>query len=179
MTEYLLISTSVFAAVVLVVFLVRRAPADRVSCTELLTLDAELVEMPPDRDSTELLSRLFSSEDDQFIASCSDLGLTRLFREERTRLALHWIARNKMWAVAIMRRHREASRAATDIQVAAELRLFLGYLRLVCTCDLLSLFVWTFGPERFRALAGQTNAIHQGMRVLRDLEVRSAHRAST
>jgi hypothetical protein len=178
-TEYLLISTSLMAAVVLVVFLIRRGPADRVSSTELLTLEAGLVEMLPDRDSAELLRRLFSSEDDQFIAGCSDRGLARLFRKERTRLALHWIARNKLWAATIMRRHREASRAATDIQVAAELRLFLSYLRLVCTCDLLSLFVWTFGPERFRELAGQTNAIHQGMRVLRDLEGRSAHRAST
>lgn len=115
------------------------------------------------------LKGIFSSEDRQFISAEGDKPVCKLFRRERRRLALRWIERQKYQSVSIMRRHREASGRAADLQPAREATLFLRYCQLRCMFEVLAVLVWLVGPEGLRGLAERADRVLHGIENLKAL----------
>jgi hypothetical protein len=107
----------------------------------------------------QVLSRVFSVEDEEFVASLKSLELQKLMAQERKKLALRWVVRKSMEARRIMQEHTQASRTARDLQISGELQLVARYLGLRALCGLLFILVMTFGPAGRHRLAAEADAL--------------------
>ena len=169
--EYILISTAVAGIVLFVAFFLHSAREAREEYPGTGVTRFEPGDFWSDagRSASAALSGIFSSEDEQFIASEAGKQVNALFRRERKRLALRWIERQKQEASGIMSRHRDASRRAADLQPANEVKLFLRYARLKVTFEFLAVSVWMVGPQRLRGLAEEANAVFHGIQNVKTL----------
>jgi hypothetical protein len=164
--EYILIGTAVAGVSLFVVFFLRAVEEARQE-DSLAARSGAGPEIEEGLGTTpELVSSIFSREDEEFIRSERDPLLAKLFRKERKRLALRWVERRKVDAAAIMRRHRQAARSAADLQPSAEVALMLRHAKLRLTCQLLSISVWMIGPQGLQGLTGRANAILQSVQNL-------------
>jgi len=169
--EYLLVSTAVAGTVLFVAFFLRSAREARELCQGSGGAEPETGEFWSDRarSAAAAVSGIFSSEDERFVSNEAGKQVSGLFRRERKKLALRWIERQKREAAAVMSRHREEARLATDLQPANELKLFFRYVRLRLTFGFLAVSVWLVGPQRLRGLAEKANAVFHGMRNVKTL----------
>ena len=103
--------------------------------------------------SEEIVSRIFSAEDLKFVLGIESPRLDRLFRRERTAVALHWVQETSAFISLIMRRHLEASRMRADLEIATEARIFAQYARLKLYCGILFVFIGLLGPQRLAGTA--------------------------
>ena len=103
--------------------------------------------------SAEIVSRIFSAEDLKFVSGIESPRLDRLFRRERTAVALHWVQETSAFISLIMRRHLEASRMRADLETATEAKIFLQYARLKLYCGILFLLIGLVGPQRLAGTA--------------------------
>ena len=103
--------------------------------------------------SLEIVSQIFSAPDSKFISGLESPGLENLFRRERTTVALHWVHETSAFIDKIMRRHLEASRLSTDLEIAVEGRIFLQYARLKLYCGILFVLIGLLGPQRLAGAA--------------------------
>ena len=103
--------------------------------------------------SAEIVSQIFSAADSKFISGLESPGLENLFRRERTAVALHWVQETSALISNIMRRHLEASRVSTDLEIATEARIFLQYARLKLYCGILFVLIGLLGPQRLAGTA--------------------------
>jgi len=169
--EYILISTAVAGIVLFVAFFLHSAREAREEYPGTGVTRFEPGDFWSDagRSASAALSGIFSSEDEQFIASEAGKQVNALFRRERKRLALRWIERQKREAAGIMSRHRDASRRAADLLPSNEVKLFVRYARLRLTFEFLAVSVWLVGPQRLRGLAEDANAVFHGMQNAKTL----------
>ena len=103
--------------------------------------------------SAEIVSRIFSAEDLKFISGIESPRLHRLFRRERTAVALRWVQETSAFISLIMRRHLEAARVRADLEAATEVKIFLQYARLKLYCGILFLLIGLVGPQRMAGAA--------------------------
>jgi hypothetical protein len=103
--------------------------------------------------SAEIVSRIFSAEDLKFISGIESPRLHRLFRRERTAVALRWVQETSAFISLIMRRHLEATRMRGDLETATEVKIFLQYARLKLYCGILFLLIGLVGPQRLAGTA--------------------------
>lgn len=103
--------------------------------------------------SAEIVSRIFSPEDLKFVSGIESPRLDRLFRRERTAVALRWVQETSAFISSIMRRHLEASRMRADLEIATEARIFLQYARLKLDCGILFVLIGLLGPQRLAGTA--------------------------
>ena len=96
--------------------------------------------------SLELGTRIFSSQDCDFVAAETAADFQRRFREERTVLALAWLKQLGGEINHLMRGHLKAARTAPDIRSADELRLGIEYLLFQIANASLRCMVWMYGP---------------------------------
>jgi hypothetical protein len=101
----------------------------------------------------ELVLRIFSPKDREFIRLTRSPRLQRLYREERRRVALHWVRLMSREMSTIMRRHRLNSRHSQNVNVAAEAKLFGQYMELRFLCAGLVFLIQLFGPHALVDLA--------------------------
>ncbi len=113
--------------------------------------------LPP----AELAVRIFSPRDSEFIALTRSPRLQRLYVTERRRVASHWIRQTSREVSRIMRQHRLSSRLSTNLNVAAEARLFFQYVELRLLCGMLLLSIQLFGPHALASLASQAGMLYQ------------------
>ena len=103
--------------------------------------------------SAEIVSRIFSAEDLKFVSGVESPRLDRLFRRERTAVALQWVQETSAFISLIMRRHLEASRVRADLEIATEVRIFAQYARLKLYCGILFVLIGLLGPQRLAGTA--------------------------
>jgi hypothetical protein len=103
--------------------------------------------------SAEIASRIFSPEDLKFVSGIESPRMDRLFRRERTAVALQWVQETSGFISLIMRRHLEATRVRADLETATEARIFLQYVRLKLYCGILFLLIGLVGPQRLAGTA--------------------------
>jgi hypothetical protein len=131
--------------------------------------------LPP----AELATLIFSRSDREFILHTGSARLQRLYRSERRRLAAQWVRRTSREVRRIMREHRLASRAASDLNAITEMRLFFQYLELRLLCSSLLLLIHLFGPHALADLASQTGQLCQHIgRVLDNVAPANAMNSS-
>jgi len=107
----------------------------------------------------QFVERIFSSRDADFVALSHSSELSRLFLEERRTLALFWVAQTSLGIRQIMHKHAEASRAASDLDLRTEFRLFARYVELRSLCFSLTFLLHLVGPQNLRSLAVRTGKL--------------------
>jgi hypothetical protein len=119
----------------------------------------------------EIVSQIFSADDLEFISGLESPGLQRLFRRERTAVALHWVRETSTIIRRIMRRHLRASRLSADLEIATEARVFLKYTQLKLICGILYVFIVAVGPQGLASTVRPVQWLTQSIReVLREFE---------
>jgi hypothetical protein len=113
--------------------------------------------LPP----VELAARIFSQQDKEFIVQIDSPGLQQLYREERRRVALHWVKRTSRQVSQVMRRHRLSSRESANLNAAMETRLFFQYIELRFLCAALLLMIQLLGPHALVNLAAHAGELYQ------------------
>jgi hypothetical protein len=103
--------------------------------------------------SPEIVSQIFSADDLKFVLGFESPSLEKLFRRERTFVALHWLRETSTIISGILRRHLNASRLSADIEISLEARIFLRYAWLKLNCGILFLLIGAFGPQRLAGTA--------------------------
>ena len=124
--------------------------------------------LPP----SQLISRIFSREDQQFISQLRSPQLQRIYQVERQKVALYWVRRTSHEIGRIMLNHRLTSRRSQDLVVANEAKLLFKYLELRLICGLLIFLIGIFGPHALNDLASHANDLYQSIgRALPDAVV--------
>lgn len=122
----------------------------------LLDDDTALDPCPP-----EIVARIFSSEDWEFVTATKSLQLEKLFRRERKRVALAWVHQTSTSIRRIMREHTQATRQSQDLHIATETKVVLLYAQLMFLCGALFLAIQSAGPQRVRGLAVYADTLSQ------------------
>jgi hypothetical protein len=109
----------------------------------------------------ELVLRIFSPKDREFIGLTHSPRLQRLYQEERRKVALHWVRRTSREVSAIMLRHRLNSRYSQNVNVVAETKLVGQYLELRFLCGVLLFLIQLFGPHALADLATYAGKLYE------------------
>ncbi len=92
---------------------------------------------PQEQFSGELVLRLFSREDSEFIARQGSTALNRIFRRERKAVALHWIRGISADISRTMREHLKSASRSANLKVSSELQMVARFLAFRLVCGLL------------------------------------------
>jgi hypothetical protein len=111
--------------------------------------------------SLELVLRIFSPEDREFVLQMHSPRLQRIYQEERRKIALHWVRKTSREVGRIMRTHRLIARLSHNLDALAEAKLLWQYLELRFICGLLVLLIETFGPHALHDLASYAGELSQ------------------
>lgn len=129
-------------------------------------VSAEVPERSPDEHHSnllplELVVRIFSKEDREFILQMRSPRLQQLYKVERRKVALHWVRRTSCEVSKIMRTHRLISRQSHDLGAAVEANLLFQYVQLRMLFGLLVLLIQTIGPHALNDLAAHAGELYQ------------------
>jgi hypothetical protein len=111
----------------------------------------------------QLVVRIFSREDRDFIWRTGSVRLQQLYRKERQRLALGWVHTTSRDIAKIMRVHRLRSRHSPNLDAGAEAKLMFEYLWLRLLCALLAQLIRALGPHALGDFAAYANGLYQGI----------------
>jgi hypothetical protein len=111
--------------------------------------------------SPELVPRIFSRQDSEFVSATRSPQLQRLFRRDRKAVALLWIQQTSAAIQRIMREHKQVSRSARDLDFSTEVKLVSQYASLMLICGVLYLVIQVAGPMRLLALAVYADSLSQ------------------
>lgn len=125
--------------------------------------DAAGTSFPDGKPRAEIVSRVFSAEDQKFIYHLESPRLRKMYQQERRKVALHWVVRTSRDVTKIMRAHRLASRKSQNLDVRTETKLLLQFVRLRLTCVLLILLIKSFGPHFLSDLAAHASELYRGL----------------
>jgi hypothetical protein len=150
------------AAVFVLVLLLLRTRGEQVEEREASTPDPQnrfggACALPP----TELVVRIFSPNDREFILLTHSPRLQRLYKEERRKVAIDWVRRISREVGRIMSNHRLRSRQSPNMDVVAETKLFCQYLELRFLCGMLLFLVHLFGPHALLDLASSAGQLFE------------------
>jgi hypothetical protein len=109
----------------------------------------------------EMVSRIFSTEDREFVCTLQSPIIEKLFRAERKSLALLWVQQTTQWVQRIMREHTELARRSADLEFRTEMKILLRYAELWMVCSFLRLSIELAGPFWLRGLAVYASNVSQ------------------
>src|SRR5579859_7575961 len=164
------IAAALLIFVVLVVTFLYPVGAKSGATPGLFDADSDLREKSSAREhgfSTKIIGRVFSDEDQIFVAGLGCSELRRALTAERKRIAICWIRSNALEARAIARAHVRIAAEASDLRVSGEILLGLRYIELRLLCLSLMILVVCFGPAGLRGLAGRADARMARLRASR------------
>ncbi len=174
-------SASIFIAIAIFLVILLLLITWREDGEEQARVEAEDQTQRKSRDALrpqELVFRIFSRGDREFIFQMRSPRLQRMYQKERRKVALHWVRRTSCEVSKIMRIHRLASRQSENLEVATEANLLFQYLRLQFICGLLVFLIGIFGPHALHDLASYAGELYQ--RIGRALpETAAANRVVT
>jgi len=116
----------------------------------------------------EMVSKIFSHEDREFVSGLHCVFLEKLFLAERKALALLWVQQTTHRIRGIMREHVELARRCPDLEFRTEAKIFLRYAGIRMICSFLFLSIELAGPFWVRGLA--VYASHVSQRIGRSHE---------
>jgi len=151
-----LAAAAVFAIVLLLLRTGDPEPADRATDGP-----SKSGAIPDQLEATALAERIFSREDQEFVARLQSRRLQQLYLEERRRVAVHWVRRTSEDVSGIMRKHRLSSRQSTNLNAATEAKLFWQFVELKFLCGVLQLLARVSGPHVLVNLAAHTGTLYQ------------------
>lgn len=158
-----MMSTAIFVAVaillILFLFLIGRSgEAEEQESDQAVAAPAQR-ECRDALQRPELVLRIFSPEDREFVLQMHSPRLQRIYHEERRKVALHWVRKTSREVGRVMRTHRLNARLSHNLDALAEAKLLWQYLELRFICGLLVLLVETFGPHALHDLASYASEL--------------------
>jgi hypothetical protein len=109
----------------------------------------------------EIVSRIFSNQDRDFISATHSKSLMKFFNWERRAVALLWIQETSAGIKEIIRDHAALTRRSQNLEFRAELTIFLRYIQLRLICGLLFFLVVLAGPPIVQSLALYADRLSQ------------------
>jgi len=94
----------------------------------------------------DLVARIFSEEDYQFVAEFGPPGFLQEFLEDRKRIALLWLQEVRMNVRMLMDFYRKAARTNPDLVPSTEARILVQYLGFRLACWFLTMMIRLQGP---------------------------------
>lgn len=101
----------------------------------------------------EFVSNMFSRNDWEFVSKFNSQPLITLFMRERKLLARAWVRATASSIHRILREHLRIARRSSDLEISAEVRIFIRYGALQVACAFLLLSIGLVGPVRLRDLS--------------------------
>lgn len=151
---------AVFLVVLLLLIMSREEVEGRLSpdLDDPAPCECQYLRLPP-----QLVLRIFSREDREFISQMHSPRLQRIYRSERRRLALLWVRRTSQEVSKIIMNHRLTARENQNLDVANEGKLFFTYLELRLICGSLIFLIRLFGPHALTDLATCASGLYQSL----------------
>jgi hypothetical protein len=109
----------------------------------------------------EIVSRIFSDQDREFVSATHSKSLMKFFIWERRAVALLWIQETSAEIKEIIRDHVALTRRTQNLEFRAELSIFLQYIHLRLICALLFFLVVLAGPPIVQSLALYVDRLSQ------------------
>jgi hypothetical protein len=107
----------------------------------------------------EIVSAIFSDADHEYVSQFDSPPLRAAFLRERKSVARAWVRATAGSIHRIMREHAQIARRSSDLEISAELGLFLRYISLQAACIFLQLSIGLVGPARVRYLSDYVYAL--------------------
>jgi hypothetical protein len=101
----------------------------------------------------ELVNRVFSCADWEFVRGLKAAGIERLFEQERKKVALVWVRQTCAMVRKVMREHAGAARQSKNLEFPREINIFAQFLILMGVCGILSAAIQLAGPLWLGSLA--------------------------
>jgi hypothetical protein len=138
--------------------LLRRTPGAEGSAQALLDARQAVRTLQTGLLPSELVHRLFSKQDLNYVGSCGSKSIQQLFQAERKRIALSWVSQIHRQIVCLQDFHRGHSRHFAQLNPRQEIVLALEFAALRMECRVLSLLLALRGPYGATRIAGRTAA---------------------
>lgn len=119
--------------------------------------------------SRELGAQIFSSQDLTFIESEASDKFNRIFREERTTLALAWLLQLRKEVDSLMRTHLKVARVSPNLRVVDELKLAGEYCLFTLANRALFCAVCLQGPTAAAALVVYSSRLASELRRVTEI----------
>jgi hypothetical protein len=113
----------------------------------------------------EFVAKIFAGKDEEFVAQMGSSQLAKLFRQERSAVAVFWVRQTSAAIRRILREHLETSRASKDVEFATEAGIFLQYAQLRIICGILLMAIELAGPQGLQGLAQYADQLTQRIRA--------------
>jgi hypothetical protein len=118
-----------------------------------LAYDPQLAEEQWPPCSGEYVASIFNEEDWEFVKNCNSKPLSALFHRERKSVARAWVRATAAWTQQIIREHVRIARSSVDLEIGAELRIYLRYAAVQTACAFLLVTIGLAGPVRLRKMS--------------------------
>jgi hypothetical protein len=111
--------------------------------------------------SEELVSRIFSRADWEFVRGLKAGSIERLFERERKKVALVWVRQTSAMIRKVMREHAQAARQSKNLKSWTEINILAQFLALMTICGILSVAIRIVGPLWLGSLAHFVHTLSQ------------------
>lgn len=107
----------------------------------------------------EVVARIFSRDDLDYVLSAAPDDVVRLFKQQRKWIALTWVDRVRSQLVRLKRFHLGRSRSYAHLRPKAEIALTIDFATLLFACRALRILVFLRGPYAAPQMIGTTVGI--------------------
>lgn len=105
---------------------------------------------------SEMVERIFSSEDLEFVNEIGAAPVRELFLGLRKRIALDWVRQVRWEVIRLKEFHFGRSRHYAQLKLSTEISLALSFLVVLAECRALQLMIYSAGPYAAPRLLGWT-----------------------
>jgi hypothetical protein len=102
----------------------------------------------------EFVRRVFSEGDWDYVRTEAPRSVHRLFKEERTKVALLWVDQVRAQIRSLRRFHRGSARHYARLNPRSEMELALWFAGLICACQTLHIVLYVGGPYAAPRMVG-------------------------
>ncbi len=152
---FLLIGAALLASLI---FLVWRSPRAENSSAALVEARQALVALQTGLLPMELIARIFTREDLEYVRSQAPGPVCAMFLSERKSLALAWAAQVRKQVLNLMRFHLGSARFYARLSFRTELALAVQFAGLLLACRALQVVLYVGGPYAAPRIVGATAA---------------------
>jgi hypothetical protein len=107
---------------------------------------------------TELVGRIFSREDLEYVESETTKEIRELFLEERKRITLFWVGRVRQQVLSLRSFHLGSARFYARLSLRTEVALAVDFASLLLACRMLQVLAHLRGPYAAPGIVGSMAA---------------------
>lgn len=138
----------------LIAFLVRRSMQPVLHTAEFSGMQEAVAALRANLLPPELVDRIFSREDLEFVGSHCGRGVVEMLEQERMAIAISWLLATRRQVTKLMTFHLTQARLHSKIRFRMEMGLAVEYLSLYAAFELFMFLVWLRGPFHARKMVG-------------------------